>query len=54
MPLKERQTAEPADPAEWKNVYRIVRADMRMHKLVLDLYAKYKKALTAGVSGGET
>lgn len=41
--LKSRQTNEPASRFEWKNVYRIVRADMVIHKLVIDWYNTYKE-----------
>jgi len=41
--LKSRQTNEPESKFEWKNIYRIVRADMVIHKLVMDWYKIYKE-----------
>ena len=42
-PLNSRQTNMPANKLELKNIYRIVRADMNMHKRVAELYKVYKE-----------
>lgn len=41
--LKSRQTNMPDNKFDLKNIYRIVRSDMVMHKLLLEKYNEYKK-----------
>ena len=40
--LKSRQTNMPGNRFDLKNIYRIVRSDMVMHRLLLEKYNEYK------------
>ncbi len=42
--LKNRECIEPSDPYEYKNIYRIFRADMRMTKILFET-AEYFKSM---------